>query len=179
MNTHTTPLYELTAALSQLWEETASLLEAGHDTAEEEAANGFDLAAIELRLKALEGTHAQKALDIACLIKNVEAEGEMVKVEEARLKARRQSTERKAEWLRTYLASNMEPGTNLRDGRAAISWRNSQAVEVTVRPEELPAHLQWVKTIVEPNKEAIKINLEAGQKVEGCTLATRYNLQIK
>lgn len=177
MNTHT-PLYELTAALSQLWEEAGAILDGTHPTSETQD-NAAALAAIETRLKALEGTHAQKALDIACLIKNVEAEGEMVKAEEARLKARRQSAERKASWLRDYLANNMEPGLRLSDGRAAISWRKSQAVEVTVKPEDLPDGCRRTKIIVEPDKEAIKAVLASGVLVEGCTLATRYNLQIK
>ena len=169
-------LYEITSSLSQLWETATEVLDGGNtDTIEVEKALVF----LESQLKELEGTHADKCLNVACLIKNIEAESTAIKAEEQKLNDRRKSGERKAEWLRTYLANNMEPGTNLKDARAIIGWRKSTAVEVSVSPEQLPENLRRTKTIIEADKTAIKANLEAGQAIEGCSLVQRFNLQIK
>lgn len=169
-------LYEMTAELTALMENIAALLD--NDEMEPQAKE-FALAALNQQLGALEGTHAEKCLNLACLIKNVEGEAEMISVEEKRLSARRKAAERRADWLRQYLVGNMEPGTNLKDARATISWRKSTAVEIEVRPEDLPENLRRTKIIHEADKAAIKINLEAGQEIPGCKIATRFNLQIK
>lgn len=169
-------LYELTSNLALLWEQAEEVLDAGNtDQAEQEKA----LAYLEELLKHAEGTHADKCLNLACLIKNIEAEAEAVKAEEKKLSDRRKGGERKAEWLRSYLANNMEPGTNLKDPRAVIGWRKSTAVEVAIKPELLPENLRRTKVIVEADKTLIKTHLEAGQTIDGCTLVQRYNLQIK
>lgn len=174
-------LYKLTSAISDIWNSANAVLDAADDglpdlSAEQEASV---LAELEARLKALEGSHAQKALDVACLIKSVDAEATAIASEESRLKARRKAVERKAEWLRTYLENNMEPGTKLKDGRAIIGWRQSSTVEVTCKTEDLPGDLLRIKTTIEPNKEAIKVALAAGREIAGCSLVTHHNLQIK
>lgn len=169
-------LYEITSSLDLLWQTATEVLDGGNaDPVEVEKALVF----LEAQLKQLEGTHAEKCLNVACLVKNIEAEAAAIKAEEQKLSDRRKSGERKAEWLRTYLANNMEPGTNLKDARAIIGWRKSTAVEVTVSPELLPENLRRTKTIIEADKAAIKVNIEAGQTVEGCSLVQRFNLQIK
>lgn len=169
-------LYEITAEIELLWESAHEILSSEKTTTQEREQA---LADLETKLKQTEGTHADKCIQIACLIKNIEADAQAIKSEEERLSARRKVEEKKSEWLRTYLANNMEPGTNLRDSRAVIGWRKSTAVEVAIAPELLPENLRRTKTVVEADKAAIKINLEAGQAVEGCSLVQRFNLQIK
>jgi hypothetical protein len=169
-------LYEMTLELSALSDNIASLL-----NNEEMDAQAKELAldGCKAMLDQLAGTHAEKCINVACLIKNIDAEAEAIGAEEKKLSARRKAAEHRAEWLRRYLSGNMEPGTNLKDARAVIGWRKSTAVEVTVKPEELPENLRRTKITVEADKAAIKTNLEAGQAVEGCALVTRFNLQIK
>lgn len=169
-------LYEITSALGLLWEQATEVLDGGNaDPVEMEKALSY----LETKMQEMEGTHADKCLNVACLIKNIEAEAEAVKAEEKRLSDRRKSGERKADWLRTYLANNMEPGTNLKDARAVIGWRKSTAVEVTLPAEQLPENLRRTKITVEADKSLIKTHLEAGQAIEGCSLVQRFNLQIK
>lgn len=169
-------LYEITASLNQLWEQTADIL---GDSNSEPIELAKALAFLEGQMQQLEGTHADKCLNVACLIKNIEAEAGAIKAEEQKLGERRKSADRKAEWLRAYLTNNMEPGTNMKDARAIIGWRKSTAVEVNIPTEQLPENLRRTKTIIEADKAAIKTNLEAGQTVEGCSLVQRFNLQIK
>jgi hypothetical protein len=171
-------LYEISGNLSTLWDE----IDAAIADAEDQTALDAALKHYEGELAKMEGTHAQKCLDIACLIKGLEAEAEAVKAEETRLKERRQSAEKRAEWLRAYLSSHMEPGTNLKDARSVIGWRKSEAVELLAIPEQLPPAFVCTKTIVDADKTAIKDALKAGPvpALEGkAQLVTRYNLQLK
>lgn len=170
-------LYEITATLQSIWEAAADVLDEGNtDPAEQAAA----LTYLETQLKAIEGTHAEKCLNLACLIKNVEAEALALTIEEQKLKTRAEAAARKAGWLRSYLAANMEPGTNLKDARAMIGWRKSTAVEVTCKPEELPKEFQRTKVTVDADKTALKDALEKpGCSVAGAQLVQRFNLQIK
>lgn len=169
-------LYEMTLELSALMDNIAALLD---NEEMEPQAKELALASLKQQMGALEGTHAEKCLNVACMVKNMEGEAEAIKAEETRLNARRKAAERRADWLRSYLVGNMEPGTNLKDARTVIGWRKSTAVEVTVKPEELPENLRRTKIVHEADKAAIKTNLEAGQTVAGCALVTRFNLQIK
>lgn len=169
-------LYEVTTELEALWQAASDVLEPGNA---DEAEQAKALAYLEQQLKTLEGTHAEKCLNLACLIKNTEADASALEDEIAKLVKRANSAQARANWLRTYLAGNMEPGTNLKDARAVIGWRKSQAVEVTVKPEELPENLRRTTVTVAADKAAIKTNLEAGQEVAGAKLVTRFNIQIK
>lgn len=168
-------LYELTTSLVQLWEGASSVLDGASDEAEQAKALSY----LEEQLKTMEGTHAEKCVNVACLIKNTEAEAEAIKNEEKKLSERRKSAERKAEWLRAYLAGNMQEGVPIKDARAVLTWRKSTSVEVGCKPEELPEILRRTKTIVEADKTAIKTCLENGQEVAGCQLVQKFNLQIK
>ena len=169
-------LYETTTALELLWAQTDELM---GDATLSQTELDSGLGELEKKLSELEGTHSEKCLNVACLIKNAEAESEAIAAEVERLAKRKKSAQSKADWLRRYLSGNMEPGTNLKDPRAQIGWRKSTAVEVAVKPEELPENLRRTKITVEADKTAIKANLEAGQEVAGCQLVTRFNLQIK
>jgi len=169
-------LYEMTADLSALMDNIAALLD--NDEMQPEAKE-IALASMREQMGALSGTHAEKCLNVACMVKNIESEAEAIKAEETRLSARRKAADRRADWLRQYLAGNMEPGTNLKDARTVIGWRKSTAVEVEIKPEDLPENLRRTKITHEADKAAIKVNLEAGQEVAGCKLVTRFNLQIK
>ena len=166
----------MTLELSALMDNIAALLD---NEEMEPQAKELALASMQKQLGDLEGTHADKCLNVACMVKNMESEAEAIKTEEKRLTERRKGAERRADWLRAYLVGNMEPGTNLKDARAVIGWRKSSAVEVEIKPEELPENLRRTKITYEADKAAIKVNLEAGQEVEGCKLVTRFNLQIK
>lgn len=169
-------LYDITKDLAALTEKIAALLDNDTmDTILKEA----ELAACQQELNALGGTHADKCLNLACAIKNIEAEAEALATEEKKLTLRRKAAERRAEWMRVYLAGNMEPGTNLKDARAVIGWRKSTAVECEVKPEDLPAYLRREVTTVTADKAAIKVSLESGETVKGCSLVTRFNIQIK
>lgn len=135
-------------------------------------------------LEAIKGEIEIKADNIACLLKNTEAEIKAFKEEENRLAERRKVKERALEHLKTYL-SDMLIRTNVMNvetTRNKISFRKSEAVEVG---EEF---IKWaienrndLLSFKEPtaNKTEIKKALKGGQTLEGVKLVTNQNIQIK
>ena len=135
-------------------------------------------------LEAIKGEIEIKADNIACLLKNTEAEIRAFKEEENRLAERRKVKERALEHLKTYL-SDMLIRTNVMNvetTRNKISFRKSEAVEVG---EEF---IKWaienrndLLSFKEPtaNKTEIKKALKGGQAIEGAKLVTNQNIQIK
>ena len=171
-------LYEITSNMLALWDEIEAAMTGAQDQTELDSA----LKHYETKLKELDGTHTNKCLDIACLIKSVEAEAEAIKAEKDKLAARQSAAEKKAEWLRSYLSDSMEPGTNLKDARAIIGWRKSEGVDVTVAAAVLPPEYVRTKTTIDADKTKIKDALKAGPVPElygKASLTTRFNIQIK
>lgn len=135
-------------------------------------------------LEAIKGEIEIKADNIACLLKNTEAEIKAFKEEENRLAERRKVKERALDSLKTYL-SDMLIRTNVLNvetARNRISFRKSEAVEVDEK------FLKWaienrndLLSFKEPtaNKAEIKKALKGGQTLEGVKLVTNQNIQIK
>ena len=135
-------------------------------------------------LEAIKGEIEIKADNIACLLKNTEAEIKAFKEEENRLAERRKVKERALDSLKTYL-SDMLIRTNVLNvetARNRISFRKSEAVEVD------ESFLRWaienrndLLSFKEPtaNKAEIKKALKGGQTLEGVKLVTNQNIQIK
>ena len=127
-------------------------------------------------LDALQIQRDEKVENIACLIKNLKAEAEAIQNEERKLKSRRQACENRSEWLKIYLAENLQ-GEEFKSPRASISWRRSEAVNVT-DVWALPA--EYIRMAdPEPDKTAIKKALKSGETVNGATLVENYSLQIR
>ena len=147
-------LYEINSSIESFWEnaeETFGILQTPEQLDE-----------IEKKLKGLEVEREAKAVAIACLIKNLDAEGEAIAVEELVFRNRRKSIERQAEWLRAYLAGNLEVGEKIKSSKVVISWRKSQSVQLLVAVENLPRQFIREKVIVEADKLAIKDAFDAG-----------------
>ena len=68
--------------------------------------------------------------------------------------------------------------TKFETGKVALSLRKSPYVYITDE-KKLPEMFLRTTTSVEPDKNAIKKELTAGNKVDGATLEHRQNLQIK
>ena len=136
-------------------------------------------------LEAIKGEIEIKADNIACLLKNTEAEIRAFKEEENRLAERRKVKEKALDHLKTYL-SDMLIRTNVRNietVRNKIGFRKSEIVEV-----DDAKFLRWaienrndLLSFKEPtaNKTEIKKALKGGQAIEGAKLVTNQNIQIK
>lgn len=132
----------------------------------------------------LEMSRGEKIENIGCLIKNLKAFCTDVKAEEAALKERREAAEKKAERLKTYLASVLN-GEKFNTPKVAITWRNSNAVEIG----DSEALLDWITktghdeclTFKAPtiSKTAVGDLIKDGVEVPGASIEARTNIQIK
>lgn len=120
----------------------------------------------------------EKAENVACYIKNLEAEAAAIKEEAKKLTIRARVAENKAAHLRSYLQFCLN-GEKLSMPRAAVSYRKSKAVEVEDEAWQfLPEQYLRIKQ-PEPDKKAIGEALKAGQTLPGCKLVENVSMIIK
>ena len=121
-----------------------------------------------------------KAVNYAKVIANYQAESDAIDQEIKRLKAMKDSREKKIEWLKesvkkAMLVSGIE---KVESPLFKLSVRRSEAVEVDL-VEALPNAFQNVKNVVTADKVAIKEAIKRGENVTGARLVENFNLQIK
>ncbi len=172
-------LYETYIQIEQLWETVEGILTGDITEGPDGLPVNPDMALdwLEDALRRIEDVRDTKALNIACLIKNFRADAEALKAEKTRLAKRQQAAERTIERLTSYLTSFIEPGLKLKDARAAIGWRKSESVVLSISPDDLPE--EYVRIKREADLRLIKDDLKAGEDVPGASLEERQNLQIR
>ena len=161
-------LYEINSQIEQAWNVAID-----PDTGEvisEEALQELD---------GLTMQREEKLENLALFYKNLSAEAEALKTEKMRLAARQEAAEKKAEGIKKYIAASMDSagGEKIKTSKVAIGWRKSESVQVEENAF-LPDEYLTFKA-PEPNKTAIKKALKAGEKIDGASLVTANNIQIK
>ena len=121
-----------------------------------------------------------KAVNYAKVIANYQAESDAIDQEIKRLKAMKDSRDKKVEWLKesvkkAMLVSGIE---KVESPLFKLAVRRSEAVEVDL-VEALPNVFQNVKNVVTADKVAIKEAIKRGENVTGARLVENFNLQIK
>lgn len=133
------------------------------------------------KLNELQIERDTKVENVALWIKDLKAEAEAIKAEKLKLAERQKVTENKAESLKKWLTYALN-GEKFKTARCAISFRNSESVEVTEEGLEnlMKEHdeLLTYKT-PEPNKTAIKQALKDGLSVDGVQLVQNTSVIIK
>ena len=122
-----------------------------------------------------------KLENVACWIKDLKAEAEALKNEKQALAERQRVAENKAESLKKWLAYALQ-GEKFKTTKCAISFRKSEAVEVT--DEGLNNLMKEHDELLtykapEPNKTAIKQALKDGLNVVGVQLVQNISTIIK
>ena len=122
-----------------------------------------------------------KLENVACWIKDLKAEAEALKNEKQALAERQKVAENKAESLKKWLAYALQ-GEKFKTPKCAISFRKSEAVEVT--DEGLNNLMKEHDELLtyeapEPNKTAIKQALKDGLNVAGVQLIQNISTIIK
>lgn len=141
--------------------------------------------AIADTLEAITAEIEDKADNIACLLKNIDAEIVAIKAEETRLAERRKVKEKSAERIKQYLSDVLQGAAidKVETARNRISFRKSEAVEL-----DEGAFVAWAMennndlltySAPKANKTEIKKALKGGQAVEGARLVIKQNIQIK
>lgn len=130
-------------------------------------------------LDELEMERTEKLKNCVRYYKNVKAEAEALKAEKAKLANRQKSAEKRAEWIKDYIAGNLngEPFAPEDDPTIKCGWLKSEKVEcenVFDVPEE---YLTYKEPTIDKTK--VKKAIKAGETVSGCRLVEKQNLQIK
>lgn len=126
-------------------------------------------------LDQLNAAKEDKIDNIACYIKNLEAEAEAIKNEAKKLNQRAKVAQNKADRLKSYLEVNLNE-EKFKSPRVAISFRKSKQV-VVYNEDDLPKMYQRIKA--EPDKVAIKEAILNGKKVKGADIVEKTNMVIK
>ena len=133
------------------------------------------------QLDKLQMEREKKLENVACWIKDLKAEAEALKNEKQALAERQRVAENKAESLKKWLAYALQ-GEKFKTPKCAISFRKSEAVEVT--DEGLNNLMKEHDELLtykapEPNKTKIKQALKDGLNVEGVQLVQNTSTIIK
>lgn len=172
-------LYESSIAIEELWQVVEGVI--CGDVTEDPDGNPIcvdeALQRLEIAIANHEGERDEKAVEIACLIKNWLAEADAIKVEKVRLQKRQSAREKAADRLKGYLSGFIPEGEKIQSAKAEIAWRKSEAVSVSAEPEDLPE--QFIRIERRPVLSTIKKALKSGEEIAGCELQTKQNIQIK
>ena len=121
-----------------------------------------------------------KGINYAKVIANYQSESDAIDAEIKRLKAMKESRDKKVTWLteslkKAMLVSGIE---KIDSPLFKISLRRSEAVEVEI-PEALPVDWQVKKITITADKVAIKKAIKEGYSITGARLVENFNLSIK
>ena len=121
-----------------------------------------------------------KGINYAKVIANYQSESDAIDAEIKRLKAMKESRDKKVAWLteslkKAMLVSGIE---KIESPLFKISLRRSEAVEVEI-PEALPVDWQVKKITITADKVAIKKAIKEGYSITGARLVENFNLSIK
>jgi len=121
-----------------------------------------------------------KGINYAKVIANYQSESDQIDAEIKRLKAMKESRDKKVTWLteslkKAMLVSGIE---KIESPLFKISLRRSEAVEVEI-PEALPVDWQVKKVTITADKVAIKKAIKEGYSITGARLVENFSLSIK
>lgn len=164
--------------------EVNQLIESATDILEEEGGEINETTeSVMEELFALQMERSRILEYLAKLVLNVRSDAAALKIEEERLKKRRQALERKEERIIHIL--DRECGTKTDFGVATLSYRKSESLEVTDRGAAVEwlhanGHNDCVKIpLPEVRKEEVKKIIKNGGKVPGTILVTKNNASLK
>jgi len=121
-----------------------------------------------------------KGINYAYVIKQLEADCEAIDLEVKRLNALKKVRSNAAERLKANISSAMLlfEVEEIKTPLIKLNFRNSESVEIT-NEAQLAEKFITTKTVITPDKKAIKEAIKAGEFVEGATISYNKNLQIK
>ena len=127
-------------------------------------------------LAQLEMDRDKKIRNIACWIRNLDADEKALAEQIKTFTDRKNATKNKKESLKAYLAAFLN-GAKWENPEVKISWRKSETVEVTNMKQLSSYYLRYKDP--EVNKTLLKADLKAGVPISGCQLVSKNNMQIK
>ena len=121
-----------------------------------------------------------KAENIAKLVRNLESDVSAYKEEEDRLKTKREATENKVKWLKTYLEDNMKltGKTKFKSGMFNFSIQKNPA-SVNITDEKIIPGEFLIPQPPKVDKTSLKEILKRGIEVPGAELKQTEGLRIR
>ena len=159
-------LHEIPAALAGMLD----LIQVDEETGEIEPAT----------LESVQIASEEKIIATAMYIRRLDALNKATKETIQDLQARVRADSKRIEalkWLMTKAMDSLQY-TEVKSPEVTLRFRKSSSVEIT-DSESLPEQFLRTKTVIEPDKAAIKNALKAGEKIQGAQLVESRNLQIK
>ena len=133
-------------------------------------------------LEGLEGDIEDKVDNIACIIKELNADTDAIKQEEKRLAERRKAKENKATRLKEYLHNSLEAmgKSRIETARNLVTVRKNPA-KLIIAEDFIEKNYEYVETVEEfiIDKGRLKEDLKAGKIVQGARLEQGTSLNIK
>lgn len=131
-------------------------------------------------LDSIEDAIESKAENIAKLVRNLESDVSAYKEEEDRLKTKRQATENKVKWLKTYLEDNMKltGKTKFKSGMFNFSIQKNPA-NVNITDEKAIPEEFLIQQPPKVDKTSLKEILKRGIEVPGAELKQTEGLRIR
>jgi hypothetical protein len=162
-------LYELTAAY-------ASALELFTDPEQH-----FDDDLINDTLESIELSFDDKVIQIASVIKSMQAEADAIKTAISSMSARQKSLENRADDLKAYLLRNMKSAgiKQVKSPWLVVNMQKSPVSVNVINESEVPVFYKTEVVTVKIDKTAIKNAWRDNYPVSGCELVQGEHLRIK
>lgn len=123
--------------------------------------------------------HELKLKNCVWWYKNMKAEADALKAEKMKFAKRQQTAERKAEWMKQYIAQDLD-GKEFKpedDVTVRVGWRKSKTVECSDIYKVPDEYIRFKEP--ELDKTKIKKAISEGITVDGCEIVEKNNIQIK
>ena len=122
----------------------------------------------------------EKADNIACYIKDINALNDSISNEIKALQERKKQNESKIEKLKSYLTDALAQRNmkKFESARNKITFRKSQSVNV-IDEDKISADYFKTEIVSKLDKKILLADLKEGKEVDGCSLLTKNNLILK
>lgn len=117
-----------------------------------------------------------KRENIALYIKNLTCDSKAIDEEIKNLTARKKSINNKVDWLKQYLANDLQ-GNKFETAKVVVSFRKSKSVEIN--PDaEIPNEF-LIQQQPKPDKAGLKKAIQSGAVINGVSIVEKSNISIK
>lgn len=117
-----------------------------------------------------------KRENIAIYIKNLTCDSKAIDEEIKNLTARKKSINNKIDWLKQYLADDLQ-GSKFETSKVVVSFRKSKSVDIQPNaniPDEF-----LIMQEPKPDKAGLKKAIQAGAVINGVSIVEKSNISIK
>lgn len=118
----------------------------------------------------------EKRENIALYIKNLVADSKAIDEEIKNLTARKKSINNKIDWLKQYLANDLQ-GNKFETAKVVVSFRKSNAIDIA--PNANIPDYYLIQQEPKPDKTALKKAIQSGEVINGVSIVEKSNISIK